>query len=404
MSAPSKKHIVLMRNHTGRPVWGGLEKLVFEWFERIDYFQCDVTLCVAKEWMELYNNRFANTNIRVRVVELDFDHKKGLFLTRLWNMHSYLKKLKPSSVIFLQGRLFCFDLSHILAARLLTGEVFMHENLGPPVQFEKTKQKYFGLIPKLELWWYIERFSTKWRARWSKKIVTVSREIKDKLISLWDYPSEKMTVCYHGVDADRFAPSQEDRLHMRRELALSPVETVIIAVSRLSKEKCVHHAIEAFSELCKNHKQLTFLIAGAGPLEMDLKALARKQTCEQKIRFLGQINDVADYLKTSDVYVLSSNNEGFGIALVEALATGLICVSTKCAGPNEILKEGVNGFLVDQGAQAVTEGLRKAISLSESERKKISQNAIADVRAHYEINQNVRATLKELEIPYLSKK
>ena len=82
--------------------------------------------------------------------------------------------------------------------------------------------------------------------------------------------------------------------------------------------------------------------------------------CANKILFMGNVDNVGDYLKMSDIFVLSSDNEGFGIALVEAMATGLICVATKCPGPNEIIQDGVNGFLVEKNAEGVLDGLKKA--------------------------------------------
>ena len=73
---------------------------------------------------------------------------------------------------------------------------------------------------------------------------------------------------------------------------------------------------------------------------------------------------MATHLRNANYYVLPSDNEGLGLSLLEAMASGLICIATHCPGPAEIIKDGVNGFLVEKSTAGVTQGLKRAISLS----------------------------------------
>ena len=399
------KHIIFLRNAQGvAHIWGGLEKLMLEWFERIDYSRCKVTLGIAKGWKDSFDENLRAKHIPVEVIALPFDLQKGSFPTRFLKLFFFLKKLRPSSIVFMQGQLFCFDFAHTLAGFLAaSGDIYMHENLGPPIPPAKVSRRYFGFIPGIGMWWYIEKYSALLRAYISKKIVVVSKEIEERLISLWHYPPGKIVVQYHGVDLQQYRPSAEIRFKIRAALKISAEETVIIVTARLSQVKCIHRTIEAFDALSRQFPNLRLLIAGSGPLENELQGLAKSKPCAEKIMFLGHVRKASDYLKAADIHVMSSDNEGLSLAFLEALATGLVCVSTKCPGPNEILQDGINGFIVEKSTAGVLEGLKKTVQLSPPDRRVISQNAVEYIRKNFEINNRVHDTLECLGIPQVLK-
>ena len=90
---------------------------------------------------------------------------------------------------------------------------------------------------------------------------------------------------------------------------------------------------------------------------------------------------------------------GLSLAFLEALASGLICVTTRCTGTTEVIQDGYNGFLVDKSMAAVKEGIDKALKLSWPKKEEISRNAAQFVREHFEIEKNIAAALKTLDIP-----
>lgn len=399
------RHIVFLQNSQEDPIWGGLEKLMFEWFERIDYRQCQVTLVIPGGWKKLFESKLQERNIPVAVIELPFKLERGLSAERFLKLFFFIRKLNVSSIIFMQSWLFSFGLAHVLAGFCCApGKAYMHENLGPMLPPQKIEGRYFGLIPKFGMWRRFRIWQAAGRAYLSRRILVVSKEIKEKLISLWHYPSEKILIKYHGVDLNQYSPSLEVRVHMRNRLKILPEETVIFIAARLTKFKCVDRAIEAFDIVAGRFPALKLLIAGSGPLEGELKALAQNTPSKAKIIFLGHVADTADYFKMSDIYVLSSDNEGFGIALLEAMATGLICVATKCPGPNEIIENGINGFLIDKSVEGVTEGLTKALELSVEKSKEISEKSVKFVRENFEVNRRVRDVFDALGIAYSTQK
>ena len=395
------KHIVFLRNAPHGVAWGGLEKLLMEWFERIDYSQYKVSLSMPHQWLEVFKKKFEAKNLPVDLVEWPGGLEKEHSLKRFIDLFRFLKTLRPFSVVFIQGWLFNFDFAHILAGWAATGgQVYMHENLGPPEMLPKTSRHHFGFIPGLGIWWHIKRFRASVRAHFAKKVIVVSHEIKKQLVAKWYYPAGRISVCHHGVDVRQFCPSPETRLKMRESMKVHPEETVILVAARLSKEKCIHRVIEAFDVVSQKLSGLTLMITGSGPLENDLKALARNKSCMAKIMFLGHVNDVANYFKMSDIYVLASDNEGFSIALLEAMASGLVCVATRCPGINEVIQDGSNGFLTEKSTEGILGGLRKALELSTEGRMGIRERAVRLASDNFEINERVRDVFRVLGLAY----
>lgn len=399
----TKNHYVFFRSLPPVMVWGGLEKLMLEWFERIDLSKCRVTLVVSTGWGELYEKHIRDNGLTVDVVEFpfrtDFKYTDG-FLGRLFKTLGLLNSLKPNLVMFFQGSFTDFDLAHVMAAFMKAkGQVFMHENLGAPQPSVKSSRKYLGFIPGIALWWYYERYSMALRARFCKRIYVVSAEIRQRMIDLWRYPADKIEVMYHGVDVARFHPSVDVKGDMRASMGIARSDRVIILAARLSQEKCIDRAINAFDDLCREYSGLHLVIAGTGPYEERLRALAAGKSSRDKIKFLGQVTNVHEFYQMSDIYVLSSDNEGLSLAFLEALASGLVCVVTKCTGTTEVIEDGVNGFLVEKNSVGVLNGLRKALSLADEKSRHISRNAVHFVNERFEINRNVAGALSKFGIP-----
>jgi glycosyltransferase involved in cell wall biosynthesis len=330
---------------------------------------------------------------------VNFRYVDGFF-GRLFKTVGLLRNLKPDMVMFFQGSFTDFDLAHVIAASLTAkGQVYMHENLGAPLPSVKNSKKYFGFIHGMGLWWYAERYLTPLRARFCKKIFVVSAEIKQRMVELWHYPADKLEILYHGVDVARFRPSSDIKRQLRASMGILDSDIVIIAAARLSQEKCIDRAIDAFDALSQHYPGLHLLIAGTGPYEERLKTLAAEKRSSAKIRFLGQVSNVHEFYQMSDIYVLSSDNEGLSLAFLEALASGLVCVVTKCTGTTEVIEDGINGFLVEKSMEGVLNGLRLALSLPQADRVKIGLRAVEFVRKNFEIDRNVTDALRKLEIP-----
>ncbi|MEK7377130.1 MAG: glycosyltransferase family 4 protein [Candidatus Margulisiibacteriota bacterium] len=157
---------------------------------------------------------------------------------------------------------------------------------------------------------------------------------------------------------------------------LSMPSPSIIAVGRHSYEKGFDLLLKAFSQTRDKHPEWTLSIFGDGPLRQELGELAKELGLIEKVEFHRPVKNIYDYLKKSDIFVLSSRFEGFPNALCEAMACGVAVISTDCpSGPRGIIRDGIDGILVPKGdIDALAKAMDHLMS-DEAERKRLGSRA-----------------------------
>ena len=123
----------------------------------------------------------------------------------------------------------------------------------------------------------------------------------------------------------------------------------IVNVGRLSKQKDQITLIKAFSIFLKDHPDYQLYIYGDGEEKSNLITFIKENNLTSKVILAGKCTNILNEISDSKVFVLSSIFEGMPNALIEAMCLGLPCISTKVSGANELIKDGINGFLVDIG-------------------------------------------------------
>ncbi len=167
--------------------------------------------------------------------------------------------------------------------------------------------------------------------------VAVSDSVRDFMIRGRSIPESKIRIIYNGIRADRFRRSDRAAVAKKRaELQIPDDFGIIGAVSRLRKEKGVEYFIRAMPLILRKFPNTIFLIAGEGPLREKQEALTKELGIDGNVRFLGFRTDVVELLSIMDVTVIPSLIEGFGVALLEAMAVGNPVVATKVGGMLEI--------------------------------------------------------------------
>lgn len=132
---------------------------------------------------------------------------------------------------------------------------------------------------------------------------------------------------------------------------------IIMTIARLEKVKGVKYFIESLRYLSQlnchycNNGSSTAIIIGDGSERKNLENLTKKLGLENKVKFLGQIPNekIPEYLAAADCFVLPSLKEGFGIAVLEAMAAGVPVIASKVGGILDIIEDGKTGFLVKPG-------------------------------------------------------
>ena len=124
--------------------------------------------------------------------------------------------------------------------------------------------------------------------------------------------------------------------------------TEIVWVGRMDENKNPQMLLQAFEEIAKRYPKWTLKYVGDGPLYEKLKGLCKKSGLEKSVMFLGKTENVPQELAKSEIYVLTSKQEGMPNALIEAMVSGLAVIATDCpcGGPAELIENGENGILI----------------------------------------------------------
>jgi glycosyltransferase involved in cell wall biosynthesis len=175
--------------------------------------------------------------------------------------------------------------------------------------------------------------------------VAVSQAAADRHAASGAVSRGKLTVIPNGVDGARFQPDAEARSRLRAELGISD-EFLWLAAGRLIWKKDYATLLGALERLDAG----VLCIAGAGPLEAELREQARPLGA--RVRFLGARDDLPALMNAADGLALSSVVEGMPMALLEAAASGLPCVATRAGGADEVVVDGKTGFLAPSSDRA----------------------------------------------------
>jgi glycosyltransferase involved in cell wall biosynthesis len=124
---------------------------------------------------------------------------------------------------------------------------------------------------------------------------------------------------------------------------------IILSIGRLQPEKNYHGLIRAFARVARTHPDALLLIVGSGPLRERLLVLARSLNLHHQLRILPWARDVASYYKTCDLYVQPSLYEGWGLAVIEAMASSAPVVMTNVGCAGELIRDGETGLVAPTG-------------------------------------------------------
>ncbi len=232
--------------------------------------------------------------------------------------------------------------------------------LKPFVGYQVITTEHNTYINKKRLHQIIDRIL----AMWTYAIIAVSTTVKTFTAAQEKIPLSKFKVIHNGIDvAGITAAVQKADVHaVKKELGLENAR-IMINAARLTEQKDHSLLLKGFAPVAERYPDLHLVVLGEGEKREQLEREARALGIQGQVHFLGYCDDVYRYYAASDFFVSTSQIEGFGLAHAEALVAGLPLLSTKTAGPDEMIREGLNGFFINEHTpQAVTEGLMKMLS------------------------------------------
>jgi len=214
----------------------------------------------------------------------------------------------------------------------------------------------------------------------SDGVTAVSNYLKEETLEVFDIKTD-IKVVYNFIDLERFQRSNKN--HFRKAIC-SDDEKIMVHISNFRKVKRVPEVVKVFNQVLQKGIKAKLLMVGDGPDRSDTEKMARKLGICQHVRFLGKQEQIEEVLSVSDLFVMPSGSETFGLAALEAMSCGVPVISSNVGGLPELNIHGKTGFLCEvDDVDAMSE---YAIQLLSNE------------VMHQEFSKNARARAEEFNI------
>jgi glycosyltransferase involved in cell wall biosynthesis len=225
--------------------------------------------------------------------------------------------------------------------------------------------------------------------RWMDAVVCVSKAQADKVRAA-GVPESSIVTITNAIGAESFRePDAATRAELTSWFA-EPPRWLLGTAGRLSPEKGMADLIEAAYRVVQQRPEAGFVFFGEGPLRDDLERLVAQRSLQKKFVFAGFRKDVARFLPSFDLNVLSSHTEGLPVILLEACAAGVPTVATAVGGIPEVIDDGRTGHLVPPGDPAALAGRILAMLDNEAQRQAFGHAARERVRRDFTFDSMAR--------------
>lgn len=196
--------------------------------------------------------------------------------------------------------------------------------------------------------YFWERLRRRLAYRWVNReatMVAVSENLKQFIVDKVGASPDRIKVIYNGVDVlPNYEQADVDRC--RKELGISKTDHIVGVVGNLYPVKGHQYLIDGIPLILEKTPNTSFLFAGRGQLESQLKEQVHRLGLDRRVHFLGLRQDISRILAMLDVFVLPSLSEGLSMAILEAMIAGKPVVATQVGGNPELVLAGETGYLV----------------------------------------------------------
>lgn len=206
-------------------------------------------------------------------------------------------------------------------------------------------------------------------------IVAVTDSLLDDITNRTSLKEYKTSVIYNGIDTSAFIRPRSHSLRLK--YGWGEDEIIIGSLGNIRPAKGYDILLKAAALLEHSKHSYRFVIAGQGKGELydELLALRKKLKLEDKVQFLGFIDDAADFLANIDLFLSSSISEGLPLSAIQAMVAELPMVATRCGGYEGLITDRENGVLTEVGdPDAIAEAIEMVVSDSGLQ-SRMAQNA-----------------------------
>ncbi len=241
-------------------------------------------------------------------------------------------------------------------------------------------------LEKKHVWFY------RWFGWLFSHCITVSNAVKLEVMRREGLPAEKITTINNGLEPELFSTcTPEKKQALRNELGLSADKITIGMVASFRPIKGQMYLVEAVAAMKEWHKKIQIVVVGYNDTDYfrEVEAKVTASGLEQNFIFAGARDDVPDLLTLFDIFVISSVNEGFSNAIIEAMASGVPVVAADSGGNCEAVEHGRTGLLFPPcNSTALAESLRSLLN-DEQLMKKFGESGKSRVAEKFTLNQMI---------------
>ena len=334
---------ILMLNYEFPPIGGGAAnahlRLLRQYAENRGLW-VDVLTSAPKPGFVTEN---FSKNITIHKVGI---HKKGLHFWRKVEVIEWLARARPHYRRLLRQN--DYDLAHAFSG-FPTGWLCRRTAGRLPYIISLRGSDVPGQHARLQLEYKI--FAPVFRSIWrnAAALVACSEGLKERALRFM--PSVSIDVIPNGVELDRFCPAQNDE----------EAETLrLLTVGRLSATKRIDMLVEAVEILHKERCNACLTIAGGGQLEQQLRESVSGKDLRDIVKIAGRVEPekMPQVYRDNDIFISASAQEGMSNAMLEAMASGLPIITTRCEGVEELITD--NGVIVeDANAESIAAAIRR---------------------------------------------
>ena len=323
---------------------GGAERVLIDLLTNLDHTKYDVDLCLI-----------INQGIMLPEVP------KQVTIIPLWQNYSlYYKVALRTSIWFKNNYMFKRVLKNKIVKKYDVEISFLE---GMPLKLHAL----MATTAKKITWVHCDLFNFRYQAtlfsdndelqayRKMNVVVCVSNDSKMAFEKRFPACQTKKRVLYNPIDSIKIAKLANETFLVKNK------KFTIVTVGRLTMPKKIDRVIRLAARLKKEKYAVAFQIIGDGELKNELQQLTIDLNVTDCVAFLGFLKNPYPYIKNADVLLLPSGYEGFGLVVCEAMVLGVPVVSTKTAGPTEIIHNNVYGLLCNHDDTSIYLAVKQMI-------------------------------------------
>ncbi|MGB3343722.1 MAG: glycosyltransferase [Aequorivita sp.] len=192
------------------------------------------------------------------------------------------------------------------------------------------------------------------------RIVCVSKDALGAFSKRFPDCKTPIEVIYNPIDISKILKKSHQEIEVNNKHSLT-----VITVGRLTLQKRIDRIIRLAKRMKLEQENIHFQIIGDGELKEELLLLRKKLDVEDYVSFKGFVNNPYPYIADADIMLLPSGYEGFGLVVCEAMALGIPVISTKTAGPTEIIDNNRYGLLCNHDDHSIYDAVMKMYRLEQ---------------------------------------